>query len=66
MEKGPTSLLLVFKSNFHSWLQIKSEFTTDWAATAFSALRAAVRIGTVFAKRAITSSSLSEEAKLVM
>ena len=56
----------MFIFNFHSWLQIKSEFTTDWAATAFSALLAAVRIETVFAKRAITPLSLSEEAKLVM
>ena len=37
VEKGHTSLLLVFKFNFHSQLQIKSEFTADWAATAFSA-----------------------------
>ena len=65
-EKGHTSILLVFKFNFHSWLQIKTEFTTDWAATAFSVFCAAVRIETLFAKRAITASSLSEEAKLVM
>ena len=43
-----------FKFNFHSWLQITTEFTTDWtAASASSFLIAAVRIETSSAKRAI-------------
>ena len=67
VEKGHTSLLPAFKFNFHSWLQIKIEFTTDWvAASASSFLWAVVRIETSSAKRAITASSLSGEAKLFM
>ena len=67
VEKGHTSFLPAFKFNFHSWLQIKMECTTDWAAaSASSFLRAVVRIETSSAKRAITASSLSGEAKLFM
>ena len=70
VEKGHTSLLSAFKFNFHSWLQLTTEFTTDWAlasVTSFlQALQALVKIETSLAKRAITASSLSEEAKLVM
>ena len=31
VEKGHTSLFSAFKFNFHSWLQVATEFTTDWA-----------------------------------
>ena len=45
VEKGHTSFLPAFKFNFHSWLQIKMECTTDWAAaSASSFLRAVVKI----------------------
>ena len=67
VEKGHTSILSAFKFNFHSWLQINTELTADLAvASASSFLCAVVRIETSSAKRAITASSLSEEAKLLM
>ena len=67
VEKGHISLLSTFKFNFHSWLQINTELTADWAiASASSFLHAVVRIETSSAKRAITASSLREEAKLLM
>ena len=41
VEKGHTSLFSTFKFDFHSWLQVKTELTTDWAvASASSLLRA--------------------------
>ena len=67
VEKGHTSLLSGFKFNFHSWLQVTTEFVTDWAAASASFIvQAVVRIETSSAKRAIAASSLSEEAKLFM
>ena len=63
VEKGHTSLLSALKFDFHSWLQVTAEFTTEWAAaSASSFLRAVVRIEMSSAKREITASSLSEEA----
>ena len=62
VEKGHTSLLPAFKNNFQTLLQITTEFTTDWAAvSAFSFVRAVVRIETSSPKSAITTSSLSKE-----
>ena len=47
VEKRHTSLLSVFKFDFHSWLQITTEFTTDWAAASVSSfLQTVVRIET--------------------
>ena len=67
VEKGNTSLLSAFKFNFQNLLQITTELTTDWApASASSFLRTVVRIETSSAKRAITASSLSKEAKSLM
>ena len=67
VEKGHTSLFSAFKFNFHSWLQVTTEFTTDWAAaSASSLLQAVVRIEASSAKRAITASSLSVEARSLM
>ena len=66
VEKGHTSILSAFKFNFHSWLQINTELTADLAVASASFLCAVVRIETSSAKRAITASSLSEEAKLLM
>ena len=67
VEKVHTSYLSPFKFNFHAWLQITTEFTADRAsALASSFLRAVVRIEASSAKRAITASSLSEEAQLLM
>ena len=57
VEKGHTSLFSAFKFNFHSWLQVTTEFTTDWAAaSASSYFRAVVRIETSSPNRAITAS----------
>ena len=62
VEKGHTSLLSAFKNNFQTLLQITTEFTTDWAAvSAFSFVRAVVRIEKSSPKSAITTSSLSKE-----
>ena len=36
VEKGRTSLLSALKFNFHSWVQISTEFTTDWTAASAS------------------------------
>ena len=67
VEKGHTSLFSAFKFNFHSWLQVTTELTTDWAvASASSLLRAVVRIETSSAKRAITASLLSVVARSLM
>ena len=62
--KGHTSLFSPFKFNYHSWLQVTTELTTDWAvALASSLLRAVVRIETLSGKRAITASLLSAVAR---
>ena len=67
VKKGGASFLSAFKFNFDSMLQINTELTADWAVVlASSFLRAVVRIETSSAKRAITASSLSKEAKLLM
>ena len=51
VEKWHTSLFSAFKFNFRSWLQVTTELTTDWAvASAFSLLRAVVRIEAVVSK----------------
>ena len=66
VEKGHTSRLSAFKFNFHSWLQINTELTAEWAvASACSFLRVVMSIETSLVKTAITASSLSEEAKLL-
>ena len=39
IEKGYTSLFSAFKFNFHSWLQVTTEFTTDWAAASGSSTK---------------------------
>ena len=63
VEKGHTSLLSMFRFNFHTLLQITTKFTTDCAAaSAYSFFTAVVRIEMPLAKRAITASLLSEEA----
>ena len=65
--QGTYLTLLAFNFNFHSWLEITIEFTTDWAAVSVSSFFwAVVRIETSSTKRAITASSLSEEAKSLM
>ena len=67
VEKGHTSLFSAFKFNFHSWLQVTTELTTDWAvASASSLLRVVVRKETSLAKRAITASLLRVVARLLM
>ena len=67
VEKGHTSFSSAFKFNFHSSLQITTEFTTDWAAASVSCfLQAVVRIETSSDQRAITAPSLSKEAKSLM
>ena len=67
VEKGHTSRLSAFKFNFHSWLQVNTELTAEWAvASASSFLCAVVSFETSLVKRTITPSSLSEEAKLLM
>ena len=67
VEKGHTSLFSGFKFNFHSWLQVTTEVTTDWAvASASSLLQAMVRIETSPAKRAIIASLLSVVARSLM
>ena len=38
VEKGHTSLFSVFKFNFHSWSQVTTEITTDWAVASASSL----------------------------
>ena len=64
VEKGHTSLLSAFNFSFHSRLQVTTDDTTDWAAaSASSFFWVVVRIETSSAKRAISASSLSEEAK---
>ena len=67
VEKGHTSLFSAFKFNFHSWLQVTTELTTDWVvASASSLLREVVMIETSSAKRAITASLLSVVARSLM
>ena len=67
VEKGHTSLFSAFKFNFHSWLQVTTELTTDSAvASASSLFQAVVRMETSSAKRAITASSVSVVARSLM
>ena len=60
--KGAISLLPAFRFNFHCWLQLSKELTTDCAAASVSSsLRVLVRIKTSPEKCVITASLVNEE-----
>ena len=66
-EKGHTTLLSAFRFNFYGWLQLNAESITEWAAaSASSFLRAVVRIKTSSANSAISASTVSEVATLLI